>query len=158
MVRSRCITRPSSGTPRKRGAPQLYVRAGMSRTAKLSVFVLFAAIAAPAAWLSWSFNQLTVTPEPFVSERWKELAFSGRGSNDPGCYRGAMALDAVKNRILLSKKPDDLVDLIGAPEKQMPEQWFYSVGQCSGDWVHNLLALTFGANGVVTNVEVVRER
>ena len=129
----------------------------MARTVKFGIVFLLVVVGVIPVFLYWSFTRLAVSPEPFSSAHWKELASVGETSNDPGCYRGAMALDIVEKRMLINKTIGDLDALLGAAEIQNTGQWSYFVGQCSGDWVANRLVVNFGRNGVITHAEIVRE-
>lgn len=128
----------------------------MSRAFKALLFIGLAFLCL-VFWLTWSMFRLTVKPEPFDSAQWKQTKAAGHVSNDPGCYRGAMALDAIESRVLIGKTSDELSSLLGLPERTVENRWLYPVGQCSGDWVHSALVLTFGKDGTVLATELKRE-
>lgn len=102
-------------------------------------------------------QRLIVNPEPFDVAQWKEMEAAGHVSNDPGCYRGAMAVGVIESQELVGKASAELAALLGQPESTMGNHWFYPVGQCSGDMVHSALVLTFGKDGVVVNAKLKRE-
>lgn len=101
--------------------------------------------------------RLTVKAEQFDSAHWKEMEAAGHVSNDPGCYRGAMALGAIESRELIGKASAELNSLLGQPESTVENRWHYPVGQCHDDWVHSALVLTFGKDGAVVEAELQRE-
>jgi len=126
------------------------------RGLRLLLYVGLAALCL-TTWLVWSMQRLTIQPEPFNSARWKEMAAAGHMNNDPGCYRGAMALGAIESRELIGKSSVELSTLLGRPENTAANRWLYPVGQCSGDWVHSTLVITFSNEGVVADAELRRE-
>lgn len=128
----------------------------MSRAFKALLFIGLVFLCA-AILLTWSMLRLTIKPEPFDSAQWKKMEAAGHVSNDPGCYRGAMALGAIESRVFIGKESDKLSSLLGLPERTVENRWFYPVGQCSGDWVHSALVLTFGKDSAVLEAELKRE-
>lgn len=128
----------------------------MPRALKALLFVGLAVLCL-AIGLTWSMVRLTVKTERFDSTHWKEMEAAGHVSNDPGCYRGAMALGAIESRELIGKAPAELNSLLGQPESTVENRWLYPVGQCSGDWAHSALVVTFGKDGAVVEAELKRE-
>lgn len=104
-----------------------------------------------AGWIFWSMWRLNIQPEPFDATKWKASAGAGYASNDPGCYRGAMALGVIESQKLIGKKHVELGALLGEPENKVANRWFYPVGQCAGDWMHYALVVTFDRNGDVVD-------
>ena len=129
----------------------------MPRALKVLLFVALAGLCF-AIGLTWSMVRLTVKAERFDSTHWKEMEEAGDVSNDPGCYRGAMALGAIESRELIGKAQAELSSLLGRPKSTVGNRWLYPVGQCSGDWAHSALVVTFGKEGAVVEVELKRER
>lgn len=110
-----------------------------------------------AGWILWSMWRLTIQPEPFDSDKWKARAGAEYGGSDPGCYRGAMALGIIESRELIGKKSVALDALLAAPESTLANRWFYSVGQCAGDWMHYSLVITFDHTWTVVDAALKPE-
>lgn len=128
----------------------------MSRPLKYTLLVTLTLLCA-VAFLYWLILQPTVDSEPFDPARWKELEAAGHVSNDPGCYRGAMALGAIQNQMLIGRTTEEVEALLGTPEKKQSMHWLYPVGQCSFDVVHSVLILTFEQTGKVVDAEFKRD-
>ena len=116
-----------------------------------SVVILI--VAGMSIWLVWSYHQPNILPTPFDSKGWKTLGSSGVINNDPGCYRGGMALDILESNRLIGKTTEEVSSLLGNAEKILSSTQIYAVGQCSGGWEHSELVISYGANGRVTSAE-----
>lgn len=120
-------------------------------------FIMVAGFAfAGVTWLAWASTQPSQGPEPFRTAAWAESAILEK-LNDPGCFRGGMALDLIERQLLSGKSADEVVTLLGLPTRQTPGQWAYSIGQCSGfGWHDSELALTFDDKARVVNAKFRR--
>lgn len=108
------------------------------------------------AWLAWRYSTPVVQAAPFDKARWLAAAAFDE-ANDPGCYRGAMAVGLVDSRWLNDKTGPDVVSLIGAPSNSSAGSWIYPVGQCGMLWEHFYLRVDFGPAGAVTRAVVAKD-
>lgn len=119
------------------------------RTFQRLLLMALAAVIAGAAWTGWEFFQPSHDLEPFSAAAWARSAARDT-SNDPGCFRGGMALDLIERRLLLGKSESELVSLVGQPGSRSAGQWVYPLGQCSGfGWYDSELRVSFNANARV---------
>lgn len=113
----------------------------------IAVLVLFAGL---GTWMAWSYQQPSVSAEPFEAAKWSAGAGLAEGIGDPGCVRGAMALDLLQRKRLPGMTAGEVHALLGTPARYGPE-WTYALGQCSGyGWQHSGLVVRFSpADGVI---------
>lgn len=94
--------------------------------------------------VAWSAAQPTVEAEPFSRDIWLQAADVAGAIGDPGCVRGAMALDLLNSKRLTGLSKVKVEHLLGKPA-EFGDGWSYSLGQCSGfGWSHSVLVLQFG--------------
>jgi hypothetical protein len=121
------------------------------RALKLTAAVIGVAVLTGVAYVAWVVSSPTAKPLPFDPIQWKKSAALDL-SNDPGCFRGGMALELANSKLLVGKTSSEVIALLGDASKVTAGVWSYSVGQCGFGWEHNELALTFGAEDKVAQV------
>jgi hypothetical protein len=119
-------------------------------TATLIVSVSLAALS------YWYLNLPTAKAVSFNQRLWLE-ASSRDQENDPGCYRGGMAMELVDKRLLNGKTGPELISLIGVPSNSSAGSWTYPVGQCGMLWEHFHLRVDVGPEGEVIGAAVVKD-
>jgi hypothetical protein len=119
----------------------------MGRIKKI-VVVTFAVFLAGCIYVAWVISQPTENPQPFDPVKWEQSVLLDT-SNDPGCFRGGMALDLIDRKTLLGKTGPEVVSLLGAPPSASSGSWLYPLGQCGFLWGHHDLQVNFGADGKV---------
>jgi hypothetical protein len=121
----------------------------------LFVAVVLAVVVA-AVTLFWQFHGPSQERQPFIREAW--LAGSQLEQlNDPGCFRGGMALDVLESRLLLGKGPAYVEATLGPPTSRAATYWHYALGQCTGfGWHHSELYVYFDSQQLVQNAGIRR--
>lgn len=109
----------------------------------------FLAVAAGCGYVVWAASQPVEKPRPFDRMEWEQSALRVN-SNDPGCFRGGMALDLIDRKVLLGMTRAEATSLLGTPESSTSGSLLYWVGQCGFGWGQNELELTLGADAKVT--------
>lgn len=110
-----------------------------------------------AGWLAWSYHQPSVSAQAFQRATW--LSGSGvlKSVGDPGCVRGAMALDLVNSKRLIGMNAEGLTALLGPATEKEPD-WIYPLGQCSGfGWQNSSLVIKLGSDMKVISARFQRE-
>ena len=121
---------------------------------KTTVILIASALFALLA--RWYTNMPTAEAVPFNQRHWIETS-SRNEANDPGCYRGGMAMELVESRLLNGKTGPELIALLGEPHNSSAGSWTYPVGQCGMLWEHFKLRLDIGPDGRVRHAAVVKE-
>jgi hypothetical protein len=116
---------------------------------KILVFTS-AAVLIGCAYVAWAISQPTEKSQPFDIVKWQQAALLDT-SNDPGCFRGGMALDLIERQALLERTGPEVVALLGAPPYANSGSWLYPVGQCGVHWEHFSLRVNFGSDAKVTH-------
>lgn len=112
--------------------------------AKVSILLLGSCVVA-GGWVAWSYNQPSVGAAPFQRASWISGAGVLQSVGDPGCVRGAMALDLVDSNRLLGLSGEELTALLG-PATDRGADWMYPLGQCSGfGWEDSALMIKLGS-------------
>jgi hypothetical protein len=109
-----------------------------------------------AALLYWYLNLPTAKAVSFNQRLWLE-ASSLDQENDPGCYRGGMAIELVEKRLLNGKTAQEIISLIGVPINSTAGSWIYPVGQCGMLWEHFHLRVDIGPEGKAIGAAVVKD-
>lgn len=109
-----------------------------------------------AALLYWYLNLPTAKAVSFNQRLWLE-ASSLDQENDPGCYRGGMAIELVEKRLLNGKTAPEIISLIGLPSSSTAGSWIYPVGQCGMLWEHFHLRVDIGSEGKAIGAAVVND-
>lgn len=123
--------------------------------AKASLLLLGSCVVA-GGWLAWSYNQPSVSAQPFQRASWLSGAGVLQGVGDPGCVRGAMALDLVDSNRLIGLSAEELTALLG-PVTDNTADWAYPLGQCSGfGWEDSALMIKLGSEQKVVSVRFQR--
>lgn len=104
-----------------------------------------------AAWGALAFYAARPQRESFDSSAWKARASILAETNDPGCFRGGMAIDLIETKALLGATATDVVSRLGNPESS-DGSWTYWVGQCGRVWQDNALVVTFDPAAKVKGV------
>ncbi len=117
-------------------------------TLKKILVVAFMAIIAGCVYVAWLISQPTEKAQPFDRLKWGQSVLLDT-SNDPGCFRGGMALDLIDRKTLTGKTGPEVVSLLGAPPSSSSGSWLYPVGQCGFLWGHHDLQVTFREDGKV---------
>lgn len=124
----------------------------MGRLKKI-VVATFAVIFAGCIYVASVISQPTENPRTFDPVKWEQAVLLDT-SNDPGCFRGGMALDLIDRKTLSGKTGPEVVSLLGAPPSSSSGSWLYPVGQCGFLWGHHDLQVTFGADGKVKHADL----
>lgn len=112
--------------------------------AKASLLLLCLSIVA-GGWLAWSYNQPSVNAQPFQRALWLNSSSILESVGDPGCVRGAMALDLIHSKRLVGMNPEELIALLG-PAAEKGADWMYPLGQCSGfGWENSAMMIRIGS-------------
>src|SRR2546423_5718507 len=81
------------------------------------------------------------TPKPFDSEKWR---------NGNHTVRGTMYFDLFEKRTLTNKTKNEVVQLLGEPDKKVPvegrEVWLYRL-DVRGEWTSPCFPVSFEPNG-----------
>ncbi len=94
-------------------------------------------------WVAWDFWQPVQHAQPFSSIGWVAAPLVDQ-SNDPGCFRGGMALDLIERRLLIGKTATEVVSLLRSPSSSPSGYWAYDLGQCAAwGWSDSALKLRF---------------
>lgn len=122
----------------------------------ISVALAFVAL---VTWLLWAFHYaLDTEAERFEAHKWKERAGVYSVNNDPGCVRGGMALDLLKQKLLLGKALAEVYVLLGPPDKAENSSITYELGQCYGFGLYDtILIVGFDENKKVTQTNIKRD-
>ena len=112
--------------------------------------VAFIVVFVGCAYLAWTQYRPAVEIRRFDAGEWQR-ALSLDTSNDPGCFRGDMAMDLINNKRLEGLAQPQISALLGQPDESKLGRWIYSVGQCSFDWKYNFLEVTFDAKSKVNS-------
>ena len=125
--------------------------------AKTSLLLLVLCIVA-GGWLAWSYNQPSVNAQSFQRASWLDGSAVLASVGDPGCVRGAMALDLIHSNRLIGMNSDELTLLLGPSiEKRRGFDWMYPLGQCSGfGWEDSALMIQLGGERKVTSARFRR--
>jgi hypothetical protein len=92
-------------------------------------------------WLAWSYNQPSIDAQPFQRAPWLSGAGVLESVGDPGCVRGAMALELIDSNRLIGMTSEELAALLG-PASEKGADWTYPPGQCSGSgWEDSTLMI-----------------
>lgn len=111
---------------------------------KVSILLLGSCVVAGGG-VAWSYKQPSVSAAPFQRASWISGAGVLRNVGDPGCVRGAMALDLVDSNRLLGLSGEELTALLG-PATYRGNDWMYPLGQCSGfGWEDSALMIKLGS-------------
>lgn len=110
--------------------------------------VLGAAALACVAWGVLAFSATRPERVSFDPATWKARAGVLEKTNDPGCFRGGMAIDLIETKALLGATAAEAVARLGRPESS-DGSWIYWVGQCGRWWEQNVLVVTFDAGAKV---------
>lgn len=108
--------------------------------------------------LYWVVTYPSQDRQPFVPKVWLE-SLEWDTTNDPGCFRGGMAIDLIEGKLLLEKSAAEVVALLGEPlaRKRDSGDWIYPLGQCSTlGWMHSELRLIFDERARVKAAEFQR--
>ena len=122
-------------------------------TLKKIATIMFVAVLAGCAYFAWVISQPTEKSRPFDHVTWKQTTLLDT-SNDPGCFRGGMALDIIDQDRLLGMSDPEVISLLGVPPNSSSGSWLYPVGQCGFLWGHHDLQVTFGADGKVKHADL----
>lgn len=107
-------------------------------------------------WLVWSYNQPSVSAQSFQRASWLSGASVLATVGDPGCVRGAMALDLINSNRLIGMSTQELLALLGRASDKGPD-WMYPLGQCSGfGWEDSALLITLGSEKKVVSARFQR--
>ena len=109
-----------------------------------------------AALLYWYLNLPTAKAVSFNQRLWIEASSLDK-ENDPGCYRGGMAMELVEKHLLNGKTVPELISLIGVPSNSSSGSWTYPVGQCGMLWEHFHLRVDIGSEGKAIGAAVVKD-
>ncbi len=131
---------------------EISVRQGMGRLEKI-VVATFAIVFTGCIYVAWVISQPTESPRPFDPVKWEQSVLLDT-SNDPGCFRGGMALDLIDRKTLSGKTGHEVAYLLGTPQNSSSGPWLYPVGQCGFFWGHYDLKVTFGADGRVKHADI----
>ncbi len=114
-------------------------------------------VSVPLAVLSyWYLNLPTAKAVSFNQRLWIEASSLDK-ENDPGCYRGGMAIELVEKRLLNGKTAPEIISLIGVPSSSKAGSWIYPVGQCGMLWEHFHLRVDIGSEGKAIGAAVVND-
>jgi hypothetical protein len=130
----------------------MVVQQGMYALKKITMGALMAVFAG-CAYFAWAMLQVTGKPQPFDAVTWRQSSLLDK-SNDPGCFRGGMALDLINYKKLLGMSDPEVISLLGAPSSSSSGTWLYPVGQCGLLWEQHELQVTFGSNSKVTHASL----
>jgi hypothetical protein len=109
---------------------------------------MFVAGLAGCAYVAWVATQPAEEVRPFNAIEWEKSVLLVT-SNDPGCFRGGMALNLIERKILVGKTRTEIASLLGTPESSTSGTWLYAIGQCGFLWGDNWLELNFGGDAKV---------
>jgi hypothetical protein len=112
-----------------------------------------AIILAGCVYFAFVISRPTQEPQPVDPVTWKRSAFFDT-TNDPGCFRGGMALDLVSRKTLSGKTGPEVTLLLGSPSNSKSDSWLYPVGQCGFLWQHHALQVTFGLDAKVSSAAI----
>jgi hypothetical protein len=124
-------------------------------TAVIWLFILAALLF--IAGIVWSYYfEVSAVREPFISSEWIKQENPYSESGDPGCVRGGMALDLIKNNLIINRNTEEVIALLGQPSSPSKINFSYELGQCSGlGWESSVLVIEF-KNNLVTQLNIVR--
>lgn len=123
--------------------------------AKASLLLLGLCVVA-GGWLVWSYNQPSVNVQLFQRASWLSGAAVLQSVGDPGCVRGAMALEFIDSNRLIGMTPAELSALLG-PENEKGTAWMFPLGQCSGfGWQDSALVIKLGSEKKVVSARFQR--
>lgn len=123
--------------------------------AKASLLLLGLCVVA-GGWLAWSYNQPSINSQPFQRASWLSGADVLESVGDPGCVRGAMALELIDSNRLIGMNPEELTALLG-PVTEKGNDWMYPLGQCSGlGWEDSALMIRLGSEKKVISARFQR--
>lgn len=128
------------------------VEAGSTLKKPLLAVILVLA-SALAALVHWHLGGVHTQPEDFdsaVSKQRREAAVM----NDPGCVRGGMAMRLQDTAALAGLSREQLVSILGQPDRSEPHLLTFALGQCHWDWRHSELAIWLDSSGLAENVAV----
>ncbi len=120
---------------------------------KKIVAATFVAVFVGCVYVAWLISQPTEEAQPFDSVKWTQSVLLDT-SNDPGCFRGGMALDLIDRKTLTGKTGPEVVSILGEPSSSSSGSWLYPVGQCGFLWGDHDLQVTFGADGKVKHADL----
>lgn len=123
--------------------------------AKASLLLLGLCVVA-GGWLAWSYNQPSVSAQPFQRASWLSGSSVLESVGDPGCVRGAMALELIDSNRLTGMNSEELTALLG-PATEKGTDWIYPLGQCSGfGWEDSALMINLGSEKKVISARFQR--
>lgn len=96
----------------------------------VTVVAIFVMILALYAFAVWYISSGVFTTDTFDKKVW-----SANTSNeeDTACYRGGMAKDIIDSRLTNNMSKENVIALLGNPDKSLSKQEFeYVLGMCSG--------------------------
>lgn len=114
------------------------------------ILVFFSGI---AALVQWYLGGVHAQPEDFDSAVWKQRR-EAAGMNDPGCIRGGMALRLQSTAALAGLSREELVSILGQPDRSELHLLSFALGQCHWDWRHSELAIRLDSSGLANKVAV----
>lgn len=127
----------------------------MGFIAKASLLLLGLFIGA-GGWLRWTYGQPSVDARSFQASSWLSAAAELEVPGDPGCVRGAMALDLIDSKRLIGMKYNEVNALLG-PAIKNGGRWTYRLGQCSGfGWEDSALLVDFDNQSSVISARFER--
>ena len=149
------------GALRTCGAPAPLTLGVKARTrymrfiAKASLLLLGLCVVAGGG-LMWSYNQPSVSAKPFQRASWLSGADVLKSVGDPGCVRGAMALELIDSNRLIGMTPEELSALLGPANEKGTDQ-MYPLGQCSGfGWEDSALVIKLDSEKKVVTARFQR--
>jgi hypothetical protein len=101
-----------------------------------------------AAAVYENFTGLHTDEEKFDEMKWKSQRDQSM-QIDPGCVRGGMALNIIKNDLLANKTKLEVAGQLGSAEVTSETQLRYPIGQCHWGWKHSSLVVHFNTNTFV---------
>lgn len=129
-------------------AGYLHVKGQVTTVKRPHIGVLGALVLVCSALAAVALSGVRPQRASFDAAAWRTTAQVLEETNDPGCYRGGMAVDLIQTRALLGKTATEVIALLGDPESS-DGLWIYWVGQCGRLWEHNALVVTFDAGARV---------
>ena len=105
----------------------------MIKTLLSTLLAMIIGVLALLGYLTWSYHyDVSAVRTSFASDIWQDNANIYADSNDPGCIRGGMAIEATDQAL------------------------HYELGQCSGfGWYNTLLSVSVNNKGEVSTASIV---
>lgn len=110
-----------------------------------------------AFWVD--FQGFDAKPASFDKNQWKIGREQIKQNGDPGCVLGGMANHLRRNNLLALMPLQELIALLGSPDRTESKDLYWEIGQChGGGWKNSQLRIELDANGRAKDVHIQESR